>query len=110
MKDFDTACDFNTKLARKIQGLKKDCEARTVKQNYKGTGSQKFRRQVYIKFKEGLWIDIWLEYDFVKFSGVANLPIGMPNRIPYGSHTVDEIYEVIRECFNDHFVMKVMTA
>jgi len=62
---------YNTQLAKLFQRLKKDVGATSIKQNYKGTGSKKFRRQLWINFKSGAVMDIWLDQRAVRFGGVV---------------------------------------
>jgi hypothetical protein len=88
---------FNTKLAKLLQRLKKDAGAKSVKQNYKGTGSQKFRRQLWCRFNNGAVIDLWLEKNDLGFGGVvARLPNGQETRrlpaLPYGNKTPEQVY------------------
>lgn len=40
--------EFNTQLAKLLQGLKKHANATTVKQGYKGTGTRSYRRHIWI--------------------------------------------------------------
>lgn len=67
---------FNTKLAKLAKGLKKDVGATKIRQNYKGTGKRKHRRQLYIDFPGGKSFDLWLDSGFVRFGGVmrTNIP------------------------------------
>lgn len=95
-KDFN---EFNTKLARLIgKGLKKDAGAATIRQNYKGTGRKKARRQLWVNFKSGATIDIWVDMGFVKLGGVVTRrPEGSETvlsktKIPYGNQTPEQVY------------------
>ena len=63
--------EFNTQLAKLLQKLKKDAGAESLQQNYKGTGSQVHRRQLYTIFKSGAVIDLWLESDRLGLGGVV---------------------------------------
>lgn len=92
--------EFNTKLAKLMQKLKKDAGAKSIAQNYKGTGSQAFRRQLWVHFGSGAVIDLWLDKGYLKFGGVVmNGPPNkedkyhMPNAIPYGDKTPEHVYE-----------------
>jgi hypothetical protein len=92
---------YTTKLAKLLGRLKKDAGASTVSQNYKGTGSQKFRRQLWVRFTSGAVIDLWLERDRVKLGGVVmNRPPGSEasletRTLPYGHHTPEQVYEAV---------------
>lgn len=66
---------FNTALAKLMKRLKKDTGATKIRQNYKGTGGQKHRRQLYADWPNvgfGGGFDFWLETDRVKFGGVQS--------------------------------------
>jgi hypothetical protein len=89
------ALAFNTDLAVKLRGLKKSIKATTVRQEYRGTGSQSHRRQIWVR-AEGLsrgFTDLWLDAKSVSLGGVSPLA-GLPP-IPYGERTVDEVYDLI---------------
>ena len=85
---------FNTKLAKLFQSLKKDAGATSIKQNYKGTGSRKFRRQLWIRFTSGVVIDIWLENKLVSFGGVVMNGGGTLSKkaVLYGEKTPEQVY------------------
>jgi hypothetical protein len=86
---------FNTKLAKLLQRLKKDAEAKTIKQNYKGTGSQKFRRQLWVRFNSGAVIDLWLEKEALGLGGVVTNGVGNPltkKAILYQGKTPEQVY------------------
>lgn len=89
------ALAFNTDLAAKLRGLKKSIKATTVRQEYRGTGSQSHRRQIWVR-AEGLprgFTDLWLDTKSVSLGGVSGLA-GRPP-IAYGEQTVDEVYDAI---------------
>lgn len=65
------ALAYNTRLAKLLQQLKRDAGAETVAQNYRGTGKQAFRRQLFVRFKSGAVIDLWLENSHIGFGGVV---------------------------------------
>jgi len=95
--------EYNTKLMRLMKKLKKDAGATTIRQNYKGKGSQKARRQLWIRFKSGAVIDIWLDMGFVGLGGVVtNRPPGSDvtlstKRISYEKRTPEQTYaEVVK--------------
>lgn len=94
---------FNTALASLLKRLKKDVGSCTVKQNYRGTGSQKARRQMWVRFDKGGVIDIWLDNGFAIFGGIVarrefdgpgfektHIPHG--TRISYGDKTPEQVY------------------
>lgn len=89
---------YNAQLAKLMQKLKKDAGAEKIAQNYKGTGSKKHRRQLWVNFKSGAVIDLWLDTGFLQFGGVVrNGPPGKakgapPAAITYGDKTPEEVY------------------
>lgn len=86
------ALEFNTKLARKLRGLKKSLGATGIRQAYRGTGSRKHRRQLWVRMP-GLaqgFTDLWLDATRLRLGGVSDLRRAEP--IPYGTLTVDEVY------------------
>lgn len=90
--------EFNTKLAKLMQRLKKDAGATSIAQNYKGTGSQKFRRQLWVHFKSGAVIDLWLEKRLTFGGVVMRGPAGEFNHpikakyVSYEGHTPESVY------------------
>ncbi len=77
--------EFNTKLAKMLQGLKKEGLAIKVRQGYKGTGGQSARRQIWVDFNANVikplpgqdytnyssCTDVWLENGRVTIGGVV---------------------------------------
>jgi len=95
--DIDAAKDYNLRLAKLLQKLKRDAGAKFVVGNYKGTGSKRHRRQIFVRFTNDLSIDLWLEDDNVSFAGVSQRGVQGPNgfvkEIPYGGRTPEEVYK-----------------
>ncbi len=97
-----TTEQYTGALAKRIgKGLKKDLGAKTVRQNYKGTGSQAARRQLYCRFSTGAVIDIWIGTDGVRLGGVVEID-GAGNRVKPATNIVrgDDI-EVIYGAVKD---------
>lgn len=90
--------EFNTKLAKLMQKLKKDAGAEAIAQNYKGTGSKAYRRQLWIHFTSGAVIDLWLDNGFMKFGGVVKKRApgaegrSLPETIKYEKQTPEQVY------------------
>lgn len=90
--------EFNTQLSKEMKKLKKDLGANNIRQNYKGTGSQAHRRQLWVHLPNNGCIDIWIDSGFVQLGGVvANRPGGgggypNPRNIPYGDKTPQQVY------------------
>ena len=89
---------FNTTLAKLMQRLKRDAGAKNIAQNYRGTGSQAHRRQLWVHFTSGAVIDLWLDDGYLKLGGVAMVnppgvePKPLVRKIPYGNMTPEQVY------------------
>ena len=112
MKNTDagvTRESFNAELARLMKGLKKDIGAGNVRQGYKGTGSNSYRRQIFVRMpdmvslpdgvtgkavcRDGKCVDVWLNNTDVMVGGV----MGSRYDIRHADHggDADKIYEEI---------------
>ena len=93
---------YNTKLAKLFQRLKKDAGATSVKQNYKGTGSQKHRRQLWCRYKSGAVMDLWLDGDAVRFGGVVTNGGGTLSQkaVAYQDKTPEQVYAEASKVLN----------
>ena len=84
---------FNAAMAKMMKKLKKDVPGvKSVHQSYKGTGSKKHRRQMWVDFEnKDRKIDVWLDTGKIKFGGIRFT----------GKHVVDtagrDVAEVYRE-------------
>ena len=87
-EDLSTPLAYNTKLAKLLQGLKRDAGATNINQNYRGTGSRAYRRQLFVGFKSGKVTDLWLEADRVELGGVTKV-LG---KISHNGRTPEEVY------------------
>lgn len=86
---------FNTALAKLCAKLKKDLGAVAVRQNYKGTGKQKHRRQLYVSFKDIPGPDLWLDTGYAQIGGVVFMPFADRSPISYEGKTPAEVYAEI---------------
>jgi len=86
---------FNSALAKLCAKLKKDMGATAVRQNYKGAGGQKHRRQLYVTFKDIPGPDLWLDSGFARIGGVVFMPFADKTPIPYEGKTPAEVYAEI---------------
>jgi hypothetical protein len=118
LAEFTDWNDYNTKLAKLMKKLKKDAGAATIRQNYKGTGSQKARRQLWIRFKSEAVIDVWLDMGYVTFGGVVtNRPPGSDvtlttKKLPYKDtpeQTYKEIVKILKPWANPDIKVKALT-
>ena len=76
--------------------MKKDAGAETIRQNYRGTGSQKAVRQIFVRFRSGAVVDLWLRHGFLEFGGVVARGgggPGLPKGVVYQSRTVEQVYQ-----------------
>lgn len=102
----DVLAEYNQKLAKLCQKLKKDAGAETIQGNYKGTGRQRFRRQVFVRFKSGAFLDLWLENDRLEFGGVAVRSApgqeakALQRGVPYKGRTPEEVYKEVAQILN----------
>lgn len=64
--------EYTAAIAKLMQGLKKTVGASSLRQNYKGTGRESARRQIWTNFEDGSVIDIWLNHTNVEFGGVVS--------------------------------------
>ncbi len=78
--------EFNTALAKRLQNLKKEGIAENVNQNYKGTGSQAHRRQIFVRFSAFNSIDVWLNGSHIKIGGVIDSPRHIANLFKTETH------------------------
>jgi len=96
----DDLIAFNTALAKKLRGLKRDVGAKTFNQGYKGTGGQKHRRQIWIGWADGSVVDVWLDSGFFRFGGITSQLAGRdvqvnPRSIVYDEKSVDAVYREV---------------
>jgi len=91
---------YNAALAKLMKGLKHDASVKSMRQEYKGTGSQKARRQLWTRFKNGAVLDIWLDKGSVKFGGVVARPSYPDPRVIKNLPKPEETYRRIKEILN----------
>lgn len=73
---------FNTALAKLMRGLKRDVGVKIIRQGYKGTGSQKARRQIFVRWPDSTALDIWLMKGSVQMGGIMNQDPPRPDKFP----------------------------
>jgi hypothetical protein len=108
--DLEAQTEFNAKLAKLFQKLKKDAAASGVRGGYKGTGSKKYSRQIDIHFKSGAFLDIFLEKGYLQFGGVMMQNSNgerdrresnpLPRGVAYTNKTAEEVYEEAAKLLN----------
>ena len=90
----DDPVAFNAQVAKLLgKKLKKDAGASAVRQNYKGTGKQAHRRQIYINIGDAAGVDVWLDTGYVKIGGVLSPPPGHESRKMMGDMTPEQVYQ-----------------
>lgn len=88
--------EFNTVLARLLQGLKRDLGALTVRQGYRGTGRSAHRRQIFVHFSNDRIIDLWLEADNVGMGGVIR-PSSQAGQELHEGRQPEQVYAALVE-------------
>ena len=93
---------FTGEVAKAIQKHKKVLGVSNIRQNYKGTGSQVARRQLYVSFKTNQVIDIWLDENAVKFDGccrqgLASLAVKYEDKTP--TQIAAEVAQVLQTLY-----------
>jgi hypothetical protein len=94
---------FTKDLAKAFAKKKSALGIKSIRQSYKGTGRKKAKRQLWVRFKNGAVIDIWLEPDQIKLGGVvAVLPNGQrvypsPSKIPIRVDNVNRLADVMEK-------------
>lgn len=87
--DTDQQARYTAAVAKALLGYKKLAQLASIRQNYKGTGSQRARRQLWIRLVTGGAIDIWLEADSYTLGGVTATRI--PGRWGYEGRAPEAI-------------------
>lgn len=94
--------DYTAAIAKLVQGLKREGHVESVRQNYKGTGKERARRQLWVNFTGGGVMDIWFNHTGVSFGGIVKrLPrgqgsgIALPN-VPYNGRAPEAVWEDVR--------------
>lgn len=102
MTDFN---EFNSALAKRLQGLKKDLGAFKIRQGYKGTGARSHRRQIWVDLPNAeRGIDLWLEEETIGLGGVCFTNYG---KVRVGGRGVEEVYTEIVEKLRPLTIAKV---
>jgi len=93
---------YNKDLAKKLGGgLKKLAGVESASQNYKGTGGQSHRRQLWVRFKDGSRpVDLWLEKDHVEIGGVLHGGNAHGKKVPTTGKSPDEVVRAVSELLN----------
>jgi hypothetical protein len=90
---------YSAALAKLMAKLKKDIGATAVRQNYKGTGSKKHHRQIWVSLpghpRGGP--DVWFENGFVRVGGIIAIPKSIPSTRKFENDSPAVIYGWIRD-------------
>jgi hypothetical protein len=70
-QDPDEAEAYTKEVAMLVREKKGKLGISSFRQNYKGTGSQRAVRQIWLRFKNGAVIDVWILPGGVQYGGVA---------------------------------------
>ena len=90
----DKAMQFTADVSKELLKLRKAYGIKSIRQNYKGTGSKRASRQLFIKDVAGNMVDVWLERDYYQIGGVIN---GIRGAFKYGTHSAAEVAKDIAE-------------
>ena len=69
----DEAEAYTKEVAMLIRKKRGQLGIASFRQNYNGTGSQKAVRQIWMSFKNGAVIDVWIHPGVVKYGGVVGI-------------------------------------
>lgn len=95
---------FTADISKKLLGLRSKYGIASIRQNYKGTGSRKATRQLWIRLDNGEGVDVWLEPDFYQIGGVTINRI--KGNFPYSGRTSIQIAEEIASTLQKAFGSK----
>lgn len=81
--------EYTGKVAKLFSRLKASIGVESSRQSYKGTGSARADRQIYVRFTDGAVIDVWITAGDVHFGGVISQggKRRTPKPILYGDRT-----------------------
>lgn len=71
--DLDEAEAYTAEVAKLVRKKKGELGISSFRQNYKGKGSQRAIRQIWMRFKNGAVIDVWIHPGGVKYGGVVSV-------------------------------------
>jgi len=71
--DLDKAEAYTKEVAALLRKKKGELGIRSFRQGYKGTGSQRAVRQIWLRFKNGAVIDVWIHPGGVAYGGVVGI-------------------------------------
>jgi len=64
---------FTRDIVKALQKKKRELGIKSMRQNYKGTGSRKAERQLWTRFTNGAVLDLWLSPEMVMYGGVVGI-------------------------------------
>ena len=91
----DVAAQYTADIGRELLKLRRAYGLLGVRQNYKGTGSQRANRQLYIRLPTDESVDVWLNMQNYEIGGVTNLRL--PGSFPYNGRTPTEVAKDIAD-------------
>ena len=95
---------FTADIARELMRYRKSHGLVSIRQNYKGTGSQRAARQLWVRLNDGA-VDVWLNPRSYSIGGVTQMRL--PGEFAYGTKNPAEIAKEIAEKINVAFNAKV---
>lgn len=91
----DVLSQYTADIARELLKLRRAYGWAGVRQNYKGTGSQRAKRQLFIRLPTDEAVDVWLETQGYQIGGVTILWI--KGNFPYNGRHPAEVAKEIAE-------------
>jgi hypothetical protein len=86
--------EYSEQLLNLLKNLKKDLGATNIRQSYRGTGTRKHRRQIFVRFSNEDSIDLWFESTCIGLGGVMHPGYG---RVDIGERSAEDVYKEIAE-------------
>jgi len=77
----DELAKYTAAIAKALLKLRRPYGIRSIRQNYKGTGRQRARRQLWVKLSNDEAVDVWLDAESYSIGGVTMLR--MKGSFPY---------------------------
>jgi ribosomal protein L37AE/L43A len=91
----DVTMQYTADVGRALLKLRRIYGIKLIRQGYKGMGSQRANRQVFIRMENGQSTDIWLHGDWYEF-GHGNM-VHVEGKFPYDNRTPIEVAKEIAD-------------
>jgi hypothetical protein len=91
----DIEAQYTADIGKELLRLRSAYGLQGIRQNYRGTGRQRARRQLYIRLENGALVDVWLNSSDYEIGGVTLIRIR--GTFPYGGRPPATIAREIAE-------------